>query len=340
MLRVVNSKIVSLKYNELKSIGFSDDDIYKFTGLNHTELLNSECYIDGVRQNKLTQLLVENNMHPPGLLEFGVDSIIDDFRELSYVFNGPTLRDCLMRFIQYRTIIGNCDDLFLIQQHNGITLRYFSDSSVPSQDFRALANFVIISLVLRSLSPKPIQGLTISLSLKQIDNLREYCDFFATTINLNGSSDDMFIPNILLTQQNEQYNVFSDMTLKQVADEKILSIHSDLKQSYLKDKLYEQLKEMVYSNSLHNSLELVCKLNNCSRWTLNRKLSKEGVTFQDLLRAVRVTESRNLLRATDKPIVEISDMLGFNSQSSFNRFVLDNLMSSPTKVRNQLMSGT
>jgi len=337
MLKVVNSKIVCLQYNKLKGIGFSDDDIAKFTGLNHVELLNSERYIDGIRQNKLTKLLIENNLQHPRLLDQGVNFILDSFRELAYVFNGPTLRDCLMRFIEYRTIIGNCDDIVLIQQSDGIALRYISDSCMPGLDFRSLANFVMIILILRSLSPKPIQGLTVSLANTKLDNLREYSDFFATAIKLNCSKDEIFIPNSLLNITNEQYNSFSDTTLKHIADEKILSINSRFKQPSLKDKLYIELKEMVHANSLHNSLELICKLNNCSRWTLNRKLSKESVTFQDLLRAVRVSESRNLLRDTNKPIVEISDMLGFNSQSSFNRFVLDNLMSSPTKVRNELM---
>ncbi|MGF1760870.1 helix-turn-helix transcriptional regulator [Photobacterium sagamiensis] len=338
MLKVVNSKIVCLQYNKLKGIGLSDDDIDKFTGLNHVELFNSERYIDGIRQNKLTQLLVENNLQHPRILEHGVDFILDDFRELAYVFNGPTLRDCLMRFIQYRTIIGNCDDVFLIQQPDGIALRYISDSCMPGQDFRALANFVIIILILRSLSPKPIQGLTVSLAFKKLDNLGEYSDFFATAIKLNCSKDEIFIPTVLLYTASEQHNSFLDTTLKHIADEKIISINSRFKQPSLKDKLYRDLKEMVHVNSLHNSLELICKLNNCSRWTLNRKLSREGVKFQDLLRAVRVSESRNLLRETNKPIIEISDMLGFNSQSSFNRFVLDNLMSSPTKVRNELVS--
>ncbi|PSW06817.1 hypothetical protein C9I89_04670 [Photobacterium lipolyticum] len=338
MLKVVNSKIMFLQYNKLKGIGFSDDDLYKVTGLNHSELVNSECYIDGIRQNKLTQLLVENNLQHPQLLDHNVDFILADFRELAYVFNGPTLRDCLMRFIQYRTIIGNCDDVFLIQQPDGIALRYISDSYMPGQDCRALANFVMITLVLRSLSPKPILGLTVSFANKKLDNLREYNDFFATAVKLNCSKNEIFIPSRLLNQENERYNEFSDLLLKQVADDKILSINSSLEKPCLKNKLYDQLKEMAYNSSLHHSLERICKLNNCSRWTLNRKLSKESVTFQDLLRAVRVSESRNLLRETNKPIVEISDILGFNSQSSFNRFVLDNLMSSPTKVRNQLMS--
>ena len=337
MLKVVSCKITRIQCNKLKKTGFSHEDIFRLTGINYSDLENENGYIDQLKQNKLTKLLIENGLQEPQLHESNNGFITDQFYEMAYVFNGATIRDCLIRFIAYRPIIGSCDDVFLIPRQGGLSIRYFSDSDYQNQDLRALANFMIITKILRALGPDFTHGVKISLALAKLTHLSEYSEFFATGINLNSSSNEMYIPDLLLDKKNEMHNVFSELALKHVADEKMNAIQSAFTEPGLKEKICNQLKEMVHTQSLHDALELLCQMNNCSRWTLNRKLGKEGVTFNELLKVVRTNESRHLLRNSNKPIVEISDMLGFNSQSSFNRFVMDNLKSTPTEIRQELL---
>ncbi len=73
---------------------------------------------------------------------------------------------------------------------------------------------------------------------------------------------------------------------------------------------------------------------NVSRWTLNRKLQGEGSSFSILLRKARVSEACRLLEEGEHPLQNISDRVGFSSQSAFNRFFKANTRMTPLAYRN------
>lgn len=61
---------------------------------------------------------------------------------------------------------------------------------------------------------------------------------------------------------------------------------------------------------------------NTSERTLQRRLSQEGSTFQGILNAVRNRVALDYLRYSSLSLLEVSQMLGFKEQSSFNHFFL------------------
>lgn len=58
-----------------------------------------------------------------------------------------------------------------------------------------------------------------------------------------------------------------------------------------------------------------------------------GVTFTEYLQKYRLNVAKNLLISTDKPIIEVSMLCGFNSYSSFSRVFKDNIGITPTEFR-------
>jgi AraC-like DNA-binding protein len=53
--------------------------------------------------------------------------------------------------------------------------------------------------------------------------------------------------------------------------------------------------------------------------TLQRRLSAEGLAYQDLVSSARKSLSEQLLRRTDYALAEIAFLTGFSDQSTFTR---------------------
>lgn len=69
--------------------------------------------------------------------------------------------------------------------------------------------------------------------------------------------------------------------------------------------------------------------------TLQRRLKKEGTSFQILLNAVRGGLAEDYLKYSAMSAFEISQLLGFKEQSSFNHFFAETFGLSPTAYRQQ-----
>ena len=99
----------------------------------------------------------------------------------------------------------------------------------------------------------------------------------------------------------------------------------------------ERIRHKIREGELESDeslLKEVCAAMNVSRWTLNRKLQGEGSSFSTLLREARVNEACRLLGEGDQPLQNISDRVGFSSQSAFNRFFKANTRMTPLAYRN------
>ena len=74
--------------------------------------------------------------------------------------------------------------------------------------------------------------------------------------------------------------------------------------------------------------------------TFQRRLAKEGVTFNQVLARTRATLAQDYLKYSNLSALEISQLLGFREQSSFNHFFIDQLSVSPMKFRQQFSAGS
>lgn len=83
----------------------------------------------------------------------------------------------------------------------------------------------------------------------------------------------------------------------------------------------ERVLHFLMSNSFLGvvSLQDVAANFNMSTRTLQRKLSEDGVTFQELSESARKNLALHYLQAGNYPIKAISNMLGYNELSAFSR---------------------
>ncbi|WP_336365946.1 helix-turn-helix transcriptional regulator [Marinobacter sp. C2H3] len=80
-------------------------------------------------------------------------------------------------------------------------------------------------------------------------------------------------------------------------------------------------------------VEAVAAQLHMSRYTLHKKLRREGVTFARLLEDVRRKQALTYLQDKTKPLVEIAEQLGFSELSAFSRAFKRWMGKSPAEYR-------
>lgn len=85
-------------------------------------------------------------------------------------------------------------------------------------------------------------------------------------------------------------------------------------------------------SSFSLSLESVSKMFNMSERNIQRKLKSEGTSYQLILNNLRIELSRKYLKGKI-PLTEIAFLLGFESQSSFNKFFQKHFGCAPNQFK-------
>ncbi len=169
----------------------------------------------------------------------------------------------------------------------------------------------------------------------------QYCD----SVIITETDDKMRIEYI-----NEGSNILEiNKTKTEKTYEKYNSTLADFQKEKLDKKLSEMSENIGFSsvvsrivlNALHNQensdddniLDSTCYKLNMSRWTLNRHLHLEGVSFQSILKEIRMKEACRLLKESNLTLQEISEIIGFSSQSTFTRFFKGQLDVNPSNFR-------
>ncbi|GGE54268.1 hypothetical protein GCM10011533_03480 [Streptosporangium jomthongense] len=80
-------------------------------------------------------------------------------------------------------------------------------------------------------------------------------------------------------------------------------------------------------------VEVVASQLHMSRYTLHKKLRREGLTFARLLEDVRRKQALTYMQDRTKPLVEIAEQLGFSELSAFSRAFKRWMGTSPAEYR-------
>lgn len=90
---------------------------------------------------------------------------------------------------------------------------------------------------------------------------------------------------------------------------------------------------LTHSLSVSNlNLDFVAERFNMSKRNLHRKLKAEGTSYQELLDNLRMELSRKYLKEKI-PLTEITFILGFESQSAFNKFFRKHFNCTPNQLK-------
>jgi AraC-like DNA-binding protein len=235
------------------------------------------------------------------------------FPELAgVVFNCATLREAMLQFVEYRDLIGNVDWLLPEGQDDAMTFDYVLEGDGRSR----------------------IREVTLTDS-KRV-RAKWLADSLGVRVRADQSRNRMVLESSALDRPFDKYNPVLATIHHHAAREDLDRIRSrglfsPNVQRCLRDAMSENAAD-IHSRTLQ---AIVCERLSITRWTLQRKLAAEQLTFSDLLTQTRVQQARDLLAHTHMPISEISERVGFASTPAFTRFFSRACGVPPARFRDQ-----
>jgi AraC-like DNA-binding protein len=213
-------------------------------------------------------------------------------------------------------------------------LDYINEAGMARSGASALGNFNIVICILRHL----LAGLPAEISIDLQGELtapRSAVEArFGVRVRYHQPQNRLLCVSPALDALNRQHNPLAQRYLQDsVARERrqLASQRSFLQQ--VEWQLKARMCSAPLSGDCEYALAEVCQHFAISRWTLLRRLKEEGDTFQSVWARVRGEEAQRLLAETGYSIGEISDRLGFVSQSSLSRFFRAQWGLSPLQFR-------
>jgi len=334
-LKTISAKIVTTPFQGLIDIGLSEASILDKTKISHASIHKHKGRISYESHLLLLELARQNGISNgnESLWNFSLENAISDFGELfSTCINCATAREGISLFLQYRGIIGESDTILLTENTHSSMLTYMNEVITPHSSYEALANFIIIKSIIQFYNPDTPVVMDIYL-LGQPSFDKDRClSIFKGHFFINENINKAIFDKELLDKRSRQYNPLLTPFLLERLNTEFLTNSDYQKQTYCKVKslVKSAISEHGFDNLTINDISTRMHI---SRWTLNRKLDREGSNYQAVIREIKKEEAVKYILYESKPIGEISDLLGFTSQTTFTRFFFRNFGVTPSQFR-------
>ena len=133
----------------------------------------------------------------------------------------------------------------------------------------------------------------------------------------SGLAFDQDFDGIICTQQDlARPNPAADPEMARQIERYIQGL-AGAAQAPLQDRVREMIRGLLPTGRA--TIEAVARQANVDARTLQRQLAANGTSFIDLLQEVRMTQSGPYLEESDRPLAEVSELLGVSALSAFSR---------------------
>lgn len=170
----------------------------------------------------------------------------------------------------------------------------------------------------------------IYLSIKKPKNVRYYEEFFNTEIVFASRATELKIHGHLFHLPVGRKDPVLCELLKRQADSMLNKTSENITFIDLVNQaIFRAIKEQ------NPKVSVVASYLNMSTRSLQNLLKEHGLCFQELLSRVRMRLAKQYLLNGDISILEISNLLGYSEQTSFNRLFKNALGKSPVQWRSE-----
>jgi len=247
--------------------------------------------------------------------------------------NCLTLGDALDYYSRYRAIVGNVDNLQIETGQDQVVVRFTSEFPEFEYHVVAMINFIFVISIIEFYCGKK-NKINAALKSEQNKLLTYIYDYWGCSVEWGKEANQIFFDAALLKNTNPTYNpILHALVLKKVDDE-YSAIYDVSEFSHVVERtIYDAICEKRAEYNEHEVMLSICTRYNITRSTVYRKLAVEDTSFRQLESQVKLSESIKMLKNTMFSIGEISNNLGFSSQSAFNRFFSEKMKTTPLKYR-------
>lgn len=336
--KTVAAAVVQALQRRAQACGISPAEFLERTGLSSSEIADPAARIG--RRRFTPALALAARLRLPSEPGPSLDGLAQRLPILVGTWlNAPTLRSALDAFVRFRPLLGESDHVILRMREGEVRIEYLADDPQEFAAFQAKANFRLLVQVVRNY----VRGGSLRFSAWLTEDpaladpwfealLRGRCRTGQSENVLQFRTDELDVPfpghNAALARINTRH---LEAALDALERESAFSLRTER-------AIREVLTTPGRTEAPGVLLEELCAGLGLSRTTLRRKLAVEGTSFQRLWTTVRAQEAQRLLDETSLSLGEISDRLGFASQSSFTRFFQREVEVSPLHYRRDLGS--
>jgi AraC-like DNA-binding protein len=342
----VSSGLVRAIQRGLAASGLERREFCALTSIREDEL-DGNARIDAWRYSHVQDLLRQFLSEGMPLGRPSMSNLLDDVPHLASLWcNSPTLAAALQHYCEYRALLGT-PDLMSAQVHGDefelcyVPERRGGNGAIGCDS--AVGNFALIMSIVDHYREEVLADLPLHscvtvygasrTALSQIEHaLGQSC-----RIENGEPVHRMVMRGAGLWHPTQGFNAALYAHSRRVLEHDMRELQRlpplATRVCATLDAMWAQLGEPAAPSGL---LLRVAEHLNMSRWTLRRRLEEEGFAFQRLVDDLRTRSLNALLSDPGLTMFEISQRLGFDSQSSFSRFVRTRFNETPSQARERL----
>jgi len=250
---------------------------------------------------------------PTRFLRYMQTMTLDAFSPVTFAcLCSPDLNTAATRIAKYKPLIGPARLVVNETMTNTEIIITQQEEYTPLPRFLVLYNLLTLVKVARTATREHIIPLSISVTV-DLSALEQYEAYFSVTIDKGYSNRIMFsaedAQRPFLSPNSAMWSIFEPELQKRMAD----ITEADRTSTYVRACLNEMLA------SGQTSIEEVAARLSISSRTLQRRLSDEGTSFQQILSELRQEMAHHYLLKSDYSSQQIAFLLGYEETRSFFR---------------------
>lgn len=314
------SEITSLYVHKVLSHvggGVETRDLLEQVGVPPDDPIDPKLMVAADRFYDFFALVAERD--PDGLtlpLRIGATMKSDEYGAFGLAWkSAPNLRGSFTRSARYGHVLGNAETYSLEQGREGW---FFSlDKAGSAGTGMLLSNEASMSSVMticQEVASQPFQQLGVYFKHGARGDQAAYEKHFGCPVHFNSGRDALLVSEASLDVPNK----LGDETIARFFDQHLeaeLARHAELESL---DKRVRLAIAKMLSEGVPTLSTVAGSLGMSAR-TLQRRLSDQGKSFQQLVDQARRELSQQLLRETNYSLAEIAFLTGFAEQSGFTR---------------------
>lgn len=333
--RTVSNRIAQQCARAMQADGHDPADFFRQTGITPAQLDEPGGRINAERHRRMTAYAQQLPQHR-GLLDLDVTHWFAHYSGIAHVcFNRPTLRSALHELLHLRGLIGEFDFMLMSENGTRIEIEYLSEFCQLGGAMQALANFRMLSLVARAYDDGTPTAFHAGFQGKAPWFAPAISECFGAAATFGQARNTLTFDAPALDRPFAQFNAMLAPHALRHAQGQLQQLQgAQLFSARVEQAIIDLLGRQGAGDAEGTALlPALCDGLAMNRWTLQRQLQQEQTSFRALELRAKSRESRRLLRETSLSVVEISERLGFSSQSAFTRFFKNQFELPPARYR-------
>ncbi|CAM2792173.1 AraC family transcriptional regulator ligand-binding domain-containing protein [Pseudoalteromonas distincta] len=235
-----------------------------------------------------------------------------DYGVLGYLIeSSDNLSSAIKALLSYDSLVADIGKAQFELNNDTAIVRWVAHKSC--NEHVVLRNMTAWVSVIRQLINLTLSPSSISFTYNWLPSQRRVLEsWFKCPVKSSAEYNQISFPSYYLTLPFKTDNAIINSTFKQLSEQQLSNFKS---QQCISDKVNQLL---TAKTTLQNcNLIAIANALNLTPRTLQRRLKQQDLTFAQLLEKERKKRTNTLIGNT--PLIELTNILGFKDQSSFNR---------------------